>query len=281
MNDSDASEDVTTVGQPQSPPPAPAKNRDSLQRNYRILRDDRIVDTVAKLEKRIQDRFPDSGLANLCGELLQVAQSASQTSDFIGRPIPSIRWSGYLLAFVLFTLIIGTVVESIVLFGVDTDELRLTDIIQTFDAGISAMIFITAAIYFLISLEARIKRQRALTAIHELRSLAHVVDMHQLTKDPERAMPNWLATDHSPRTTMTPLQLKRYLDYCTEMLSLVGKIAALYITRFDDPVAVAAASEVEQLTTGLSRKIWQKIITTNLAGRMQGSLNLPDPPLST
>lgn len=44
------------------------------------------------------------------------------------------------------------------------------------------------------------------------------------------------------------------------MLSLIGKIAALYVQRFDDPAAVAAVSEVEQLTTGLSRKIWQKIV---------------------
>lgn len=44
------------------------------------------------------------------------------------------------------------------------------------------------------------------------------------------------------------------------MLSLIGKIAALYIQRFDDSIAVAAVSEIEQLTTGLSRKIWRKII---------------------
>lgn len=43
------------------------------------------------------------------------------------------------------------------------------------------------------------------------------------------------------------------------MLSLTGKIAALYVQSFDDPVAISSANEVEILTTGLSRKIWQKI----------------------
>ncbi len=229
--------------------------------DYQILRDDRIIDTVEKLQRRIDERFPESGLWRVCGRLLAVSQQASQKSDWIGRPIPSIRWTGYGLAILLFLMVIGMIVETILLVGVNTDGLGVTDIIQTLDAGISAMIFVSAAIYFLINLEARIKRQRALEAIHELRSLAHVVDMHQLTKDPERVLPTWQATDNSPRSTMTPLQLNRYLDYCTEMLSLIGKIAALYITRFDDPVAVAAASDVEQLTTGLSRKIWQKIIT--------------------
>ena len=43
------------------------------------------------------------------------------------------------------------------------------------------------------------------------------------------------------------------------MLSLTGKVAALYVQQFDDAVAIASASDVESLCTGLSRKIWQKI----------------------
>ena len=44
------------------------------------------------------------------------------------------------------------------------------------------------------------------------------------------------------------------------MLSLVGKVAAVYVQQFDDPVALSAASEVESTSTGLSRKIWQKLL---------------------
>jgi hypothetical protein len=58
---------------------------------------------------------------------------------------------------------------------------------------------------------------------------------------------------------MTLFELSRYLDYCSEALSLTGKVAALYVQRFDDAVALDAVNEVEQLTTGLSRKIWQKL----------------------
>ena len=43
------------------------------------------------------------------------------------------------------------------------------------------------------------------------------------------------------------------------MLSLTGKIAAVYAQEFDDQGAITGASELETLTTGLSRKIWQKI----------------------
>ncbi len=31
------------------------------------------------------------------------------------------------------------------------------------------------------------------------------------------------------------------------MLSLIGKLAALYVQQFDDPVALAAVNDVEQL----------------------------------
>ena len=63
--------------------------------------------------------------------------------------------------------------------------------------------------------------------------------------------------------TMTDFELSRYLDYCSEMLSLTGKVATLYVQRFDDPVALSAVDQIEDLTTGLSRKIWQKIVIIN------------------
>ena len=64
---------------------------------------------------------------------------------------------------------------------------------------------------------------------------------------------------------MTRMQLARYLDYVTELLSLVSKIAALYVQRFDDEVAMDAVNDIESLTTGLSRKIWQKITLLDMS----------------
>jgi len=139
--------------------------------------------------------------------------------------------------------------------------------VQAVEAGINDLVFVGVAIYFLATLEARIKRQRALKAIHELRALAHIVDMHQLTKDPHVILSPGPATRSSPKRTMTDFELSRYLDYCSEMLSLIGKVAALYVQRFDDPVALSAVNEMEDLTTGLSRKIWQKIMILNQGGK--------------
>jgi hypothetical protein len=95
--------------------------------------------------------------------------------------------------------------------------------------------------------------------IHQLRSVAHVVDMHQLTKDPERLTSPAPDTQSSPERTMTPVQLGRYLDYCSEMLSVTSKLAALLVQRFSDEVILDAVNDIETLATGLSGKIWQKI----------------------
>jgi hypothetical protein len=59
---------------------------------------------------------------------------------------------------------------------------------------------------------------------------------------------------------MTPFQLSRYLDYCSEMLSMCGKVAALYSQSFPDDVVLGSVNGLQTLATGLSRKIWQKIM---------------------
>jgi len=59
---------------------------------------------------------------------------------------------------------------------------------------------------------------------------------------------------------MTPGELTRYLDYCSEMLAIISKIAALYVQNFHDPETISVVNEVEDLTNGLSRKVWQKIM---------------------
>jgi len=58
---------------------------------------------------------------------------------------------------------------------------------------------------------------------------------------------------------LTLPELIRYLDYCSEMLSVTSKIAALYIQRFNDGVVLNAVSDVETLCSGLSGKVWQKL----------------------
>ena len=136
----------------------------------------------------------------------------------------------------------------------------VADFVQGFDSAVNELVLIGAASYFLLGWETRRKRRRAIRALHALRSLAHIIDMHQLTKDPGTPadVPR-KARLHRRSARFTAFELARYLDYCSEMLSLISKVAALYVQNFDDPVTLAAVNDVEQLTGSLSQKLWLKI----------------------
>lgn len=222
--------------------------------NRRLLNPDRIIETSAQLQRRIAERFPDSGLSKVATELHIVAQeSAVRASEFDRPNVPLRIGIGVLVCAIIAFLFVA--IRS----AQHADLLKdLTNFVQFLEAAISGSVFIGAAILFLISLEVRLKRSRALKAIRELRAIAHIVDMHQLTKDPERLIQG-PSTPSSPRRVMSPFELSRYLDYCIEMLAVTGKIAALYVQNFPDREALAAVEQVETLTTGLSRSIWQKM----------------------
>ncbi len=237
-----------------------------------------ILKTIAQLRRRITERFPDVGLANLCGELHDIARDARKTSEEISRPMWGLR---------VFTaaVILGILVMmgmSIPFLKWETNPLTPAEFVSLLESLFNDLIKIGAAIFFLVTVETRYKRRRALQAVHRLRSIAHIIDMHQLTKDPDRVMQHWQwsGTESSPKLTLTPFELGRYLDYCTEMLSLTGKVAALYVERFPDAQAVGAVNELESLTTGLSRKIWQKIMILN--SDLQVAVQTPPcPPAAT
>ena len=143
---------------------------------------------------------------------------------------------------------------------------------QTLDASINDVVFLGIAIFFLVTVEARLKRRKALGSLQQLRSVVHIVDMHQLTKDPERLMSPQPDTSSSPARSMTPPELGRYLDYCSELLSLTSKIAASFVQSFNDPVVLSTVNEIETLATGLSGKIWQKITLLERATRTEAAL---------
>jgi hypothetical protein len=222
---------------------------------YRSLDPSAVTRTIELLGLRVETRFPGSGLSRVCRELLAVAQRTAETTAWIARPILALRVAVALLV----SLVLAGLAASAAGLRVRLTPESLTELAQGLESGINDLIFVGAFLLFLVTLERRIKRRRALRAIHELRSIAHVIDMHQLTKDPEWVLDRGRGTGVLPPRTMSRFELSRYLDYCSEALSLAGKVAALYVRDFDDPVALQAVNEVEDLTTGLSRKIWQKL----------------------
>jgi hypothetical protein len=222
---------------------------------YRHLDEAQISHTLRRLRDRIAERFPDSGLSKVAAELVAVSEEAFGCVEYLRRPNWPIRAAvGVGIAGMAAVVVLGA--ASIRVPGRIGS---LSELVQMLDASINDIVFFGIAVFFLATLEARIKRRRALRSLHQLRSIVHIVDMHQLTKDPERLMSPQPDTSSSPPRVMSAPEIGRYLDYCSEMLSLTSKIAASFVQRFSDPVVLSTVNEIETLATGLSGKIWQKI----------------------
>lgn len=227
---------------------------------YRTIDAAAVVSTVARLRARVMERFPGSGLSKVAEEMNQVAQAAAQRAADNARPLPGLR----LAAGVVLLVLLAGLVFGVTSLRLSTTVQSLAELVQALESLINDVVFLGIGLVFLLGLEGRIKRRRVLSALHELRSLAHIIDMHQLTKDPDRlsdvAREGASDTPSSPPRTLTRFELGRYLDYCGEMLALLGKIAALYAQNTSDSVALGAVDEIEALTSGLAQKIWQKIM---------------------
>ena len=235
---------------------------DQTLANYRQLDERKIVETIAALHRRIQARFPESGLGNVVGELLRVAEETVTRIQWIQKPHTLLRCAALVLTAAMMALLAG------MLFQIRQIQIaEYTNFVQALEASISSIVFIGAAILFLVSWEHRIKRDRVLKAIHELRALAHIIDMHQLTKDPESYFAQSTPAASPMRRRMTPFELNRYLDYCSESVALISKVAVLYVQAFQDPVLLDAVDDVENLTAGFSRKNWKNLTILETLGR--------------
>ncbi len=221
---------------------------------HKTLNAEKVIATIDKLVLRVDERFPSSGLSQVARELAATARRCAAESDRLRQPIAPIRITVYTIwasGTAAFLWIAGTL-------HYDAVEFEAASLVQVLEPAMNLAVLVGIGVLTLGRLEEHWKRRKALDYLHELRSIAHVVDMHQLTKDPYRsALPR---TASSPGETLTGPLLERYLDYCSEMLSLTGKLAALFSQSCRDAEVSAGASDVEHLATAMSRKIWQKIM---------------------
>ena len=218
-----------------------------------------VLETVQRLEARIAARFPDRGLRRVADELADlVAVVESSAADLNGR----VRRARIASRGLVVLVALGTVVAlALGARDVLTDSAPDTSLewLPLIESAVNDLIFAGLAIFFLYSLPERLQRGDVLALLHRLRSLAHIIDMHQLTKDPERLRQSFVPTAASADPGLTRETMEYYLNYCSEMLSLVAKAAALCAEESRDAVVLDTVSTVESLTSEMSREIWQKI----------------------
>jgi hypothetical protein len=213
-------------------------------------------------------------LAQVAAEIVQITREALVRAENIRRPNVWLR-AGLLALFGVAIVGVVTYLRS------QAAETSFTaTVLQFLDASKGSAAVLAATAVFFVTLETRLKRRRALQAVHELRAMAHLIDMHQLTKDPDR-----FGHPTEPITVSgKPLDAEsmgRYLHFCTELLAVVSKIGQLYVQDFPDATALTAVDNFESLATGLSSKIWQKLmildrIRADIGTSTDSRASLPD-----
>ena len=217
-----------------------------------------VLETVRRLEDRIAARFPERGLRKVAAELVDLTADVGRDAAGIQGRVRAVRMVSRIGA----AIVLAATVVAVVLAAnaaVDEGPEQGLDWLFLVESSINDLAYAAIALYFLYSVPERVQRGHTLKLLHRLRSLAHIIDMHQLTKDPERLNPSFQSTAVSPDPGLDRAQLEHYLDYCSELLSLVGKTAALCAEESRDAIVLETVSRIEQLTNGMSRKIWQKI----------------------
>lgn len=217
-----------------------------------------VIETARRLCDRIGARFPERGIHRVAQELAALTEQVADTSAGSRRRSRLVRTGSRAL--------IGVVVlVAVIAFGFAV-EAALTeapdnglDWLPLVESAVNDLVFVAIAVVVLHSLPERVQRSDLLAKLHRLRSLAHIIDMHQLTKEPESLRDAFAGGTDGSDVDLTPEQVEYYLEYCTELLSIVSKAAALCAEESQDDIVLNTVSTIETLTMGMSRKVWQKI----------------------
>ena len=231
--------------------------------SFRELDAGEIIRTIERLTERIDARFPGSGLGKVSREFHALAGGSARDAESLGAPNWPVRIAVGIVIVTMVTTAGVALFRAFRAFGDATVPFGAAELFQTIESLINDIVFLGIAVFFLATIESR----KALARLHQLRSVAHIVDMHQLTKDPDHLLKEPPGSDAAADHSMTRDELARYLDYCGELLSLTGKMAALFVQRFSDSLVLQSVNEIEDLTNGLSRKIWQKITLLGTVNR--------------
>lgn len=211
-----------------------------------------LKETIITLELKINENFPEASLKKKCHAMLDLLDETNKKIIEVEKPKILIRVLQVsiisLAIFLIFLIFDITNFKTI-----NPNEITLlNNVIAISDAFFNIIVVLLAGLYYLLNLELKKNRKIIIPTINKLRSFLHVIDMHQQTKN--------LINVDSSKEKISNQKLREYLEHSSKMISLVSKIAALYIQKFQDEDIITKVNEIENLSTGLTQKIWQKII---------------------
>ena len=224
------------------------------------LQAEKIEKAIDDLEQGIKEILPGRKIADVCQDLKEVIYEAKKKS--LRNKTQSFTRKKFVKLFLIAALIL--LATSFITLGLSYllnflgSNIGLEEGLQLTDTAITLLLPSIAYIFYRLKDNIKTYRSEVLQDLHKLRMLSHIIDVKQLNKTPE-----WL--DWKEQQSKHGRKLDRpekafYLEFCSQMQSLIGKIAVLYIRDVNDPALITAVNEIETLTTGLSRKTWQKLM---------------------
>src|SRR4051812_16140350 len=162
----------------------------AMPKTFLKLDADALIAAIRQLRERIAARFPQASLGKIAQTVLEVAEKAKSRAARIRRPNPFVRATVVLL---VIGILGGFVFIAMHLdYGsAEKDVKGASAFVQFLGAATQAVALLGGGAIFIVTLESRLKRARLIAAVHELRSLSHIIDMHQLTKCPDHYTKEW------------------------------------------------------------------------------------------
>jgi hypothetical protein len=217
----------------------------------RALDADEIMATLTAIGHRIGAEFPSSDLVQSHADLMQLTRQTRANVANVRRTPWFIRLAFIVAVIVL--LILLSLLGKIILGVRATDE--LSDLMQGLDSAIvTGNVFTSGIAVYILSLDTQLRRKRGLVALNEIRDTAHAIDMQEIVQSSNRAA----NSKFSGNASYANFDACGYLDCCSDMLSICGKLAALYSQAMHDNFIVDTVANIERLTAELSHKMWRR-----------------------
>ena len=202
-----------------------------------------IIETSRNLAEDVNRRLPGTNLAGLAEKLARLA-AVTERRRQASRPFRVIR--------VFSVLAIGVVLLGIWYLARHIQTKwefgTITDLLISLNAGFHLLVLLAGALWFFVTIEARIKRKAAPAFVQELREFVHVIDVAQLYYTPD------LYRYRRGASSGDAVIDETYLLHCTQMLALIGNLVSLYTRGATGDSILRAASEVEILAIAISTK---------------------------
>lgn len=220
----------------------------------------RIILTAEHLAHRVSSRFPESTLAGLATDLVEIARKTDERARQARKPIRYVHGAGW-VASALSVWGLWYIVDHIQthLINANLEFDNITDLFEAADAGFNILVALAGALWFLVTIETRVKRKQALEHIGELLEFVQLIDVTQLYYTPELYQSNLSPNSTQPKFDHT------YLLFCNEMLAMIGNLAPLYTRGNMDDAVWRATSDVVMLANAIEGRLFAKSEAVRLA----------------